>query len=140
MVEGMVQEVVEQGEKLSGELLAYRCSTLVRMILDGEGSQNFAEPVDLQLYPGYIKLVKRPMDLGTVQKKLELLDDGFVTLEACAADVQLAFDNALLYNEDGAPVHKIAAEMKAIFEERYGEMTQAITLWRENEPKLIEIL
>ena len=86
-----------------------------------------------QLYfilQGRCRVIKR---CGVPSEKLELLDDGFTTLEACAADVQLAFDNALLYNEDGAPVHKIAAEMKAIFEERYGDMHSAeqvrLRLW-----------
>ena len=70
------------------------------------------DPVELGL-PDYFDIIKKPMDLGTVSKKL---DNGmYHFIEDFAAEVNLTFDNAITYNEDGSVVHGMAKELKAKF-------------------------
>lgn len=63
------------------------------------------DPIKLQL-PDYFDVIKSPMDLGTVRKRL---DGGtyYDTLDKVAADVKLTFDNAMLYNPPGQEIHKV---------------------------------
>jgi E1A/CREB-binding protein len=70
------------------------------------------DPVELGL-PDYFQVIKKPMDLGTVNRRL---DNGqYHSIDEFAADVQLTFDNAMQYNEEGSVVHDMAAELKTKF-------------------------
>ena len=70
------------------------------------------DPVELGL-PDYFEIIKKPMDLGTVSKKL---DNGtYHFIEDFATEVKLTFENAMTYNEDGSVVHDMAAELKVKF-------------------------
>lgn len=70
------------------------------------------DPVELGL-PDYFDIIKKPMDLGTVSKKL---DNGmYHFIEDFAAEVNLTFDNAITYNEEGSVVYGMAKELKAKF-------------------------
>jgi Bromodomain/TAZ zinc finger len=71
------------------------------------------DPVELGL-PDYFQIIKKPMDLGTIQRKLE--SGTFHAIEDFAADVYLTFDNAMTYNEDGSVVYDMAKELKVKFE------------------------
>lgn len=74
---------------------------------------NPVDPVELGL-PDYFDIIKKPMDLGTIQKRL---DNGqYQTIESFKGDVELTFDNAMTYNEDGSVVYDMAKELKAKFE------------------------
>jgi hypothetical protein len=78
------------------------------------------DPVELGL-PDYFLIIKKPMDLGTVQKKLE--SGTYHAIEDFRADVNLTFDNATAYNEKGSVVYDMAKELKAKFEVDYKKMT-----------------
>lgn len=75
-------------------------------------------------FPDYKRIIKRPMDLGTVLKKL--LSSGYMNLLDFHADVSLTFDNAMVYNPAGHRVHKMAAELKDIFEDNFMELLDAL--------------
>lgn len=47
----------------------------------------------------YPSIVKYPMDLGTINKKLR--EDRYNTVEEVLDDIQLIWDNCKLYNEQG---------------------------------------
>jgi E1A/CREB-binding protein len=70
------------------------------------------DPVELGL-PDYFQVIKNPMDLGTVRKKLE--NGVYTKLEQFEAHVNLTFDNAMLYNPEGSVVYNMAKDMKAKF-------------------------
>ena len=81
------------------EMLKIVCSMLSR-----NESLVFREPVDwkgmgLTDYP---EIVKKPMDLGTVKKKIE--NDEYETMEEIALDIRLVWTNCMLYNRDGSEV------------------------------------
>lgn len=79
----------------------------------------FGWPVDyatLGLHD-YPLIVKFPMDLGSIKKKLET--NSYRELQQFVSDVYLTFDNAMLYNAKGTFVHDFAKNLKKIFDTRY---------------------
>lgn len=72
----------------------------------------FLDPVDPIQFniPDYFDIVKSPMDLGTVERKLAA--DEYPTVEAFKADVQLVFNNCYLYNNAGDPVTQDAKKLE----------------------------
>ena len=78
------------------------------------------DPVELGL-PDYFDVVKKPMDLGTIMRRL--LSRHYDTIEGFQADVLLTFDNAMLYNEEGSIVHNMAKELKTMFISDYNKLT-----------------
>jgi hypothetical protein len=70
------------------------------------------DPVELGL-PDYFEVIEKPMDLGTVRKQL---DNGvYRTLNEVERDINLTFDNAMLYNPEGSVVWNMANELKEKF-------------------------
>ena len=70
------------------------------------------DPVELDL-PDYLEIIKSPMDLGTVRRKVE--GGGYRDIEAVAKDVLLTFDNALHYNPETSTVSQLARRLKDQF-------------------------
>jgi len=87
------------------------------------------DPKALQL-GDYKKIVKKPMDLGTVGKKLE--EGRYKNLEESGeefySDVVLTFDNALRYNPEGDEIWEHAASLKASFEELWARMLEPVAV------------
>lgn len=61
----------------------------------------FIAPVDtIKLgLPDYFKIIKRPMDLGTVKKRLE--NNYYWSAKECMEDIDQMFQNCYLYNTEG---------------------------------------
>lgn len=71
----------------------------------------FLSPVSLDVVPGYLTIVPRPMDLGTVGKQLEAGE--YSTTEAFWEDVKLTFHNAMKYHstQPTSWICKVAEQM-----------------------------
>jgi hypothetical protein len=69
----------------------------------------------------YHKVIKKPMDLGTVYSRCLLGE--FETLQDVVADVELVFSNATRYNPKGNVVHTMAIETQDIFFKELAELT-----------------
>jgi transcriptional activator SPT7 len=67
----------------------------------------FLNKVSRKEAPNYHLIVKNPMDLGTMSKKVKSGD--YDTAEAFAADLQLIFANCRLYNVDPSSVFLVHA-------------------------------
>ncbi|XP_062198325.1 transcription factor GTE9-like [Phragmites australis] len=91
------------------------CRNILRKLMDHEHGLLFREPVDPVLYgiPDYFDIIRNPMDLGTVKKKLT--NKQYVSTDEFAADVGLTFSNAMTYNPPGNYVHEVAKELNGIF-------------------------
>lgn len=96
--------------------LKLKCSEVLKGLQQHQHGWVFNCPVDpkeLGLFD-YEEIIKKPMDLGTVHKKL---DSGvYRSIDDFQADVNLTFDNAMTYNEAGTVVYDMAKELKAKFE------------------------
>jgi len=69
---------------------------ILKHVRSMQESAVFREPVDLDAYPQYVKVVKRPMDLGTVGKKLT--KDSYGSAQELLADVRLVWENCRKFN------------------------------------------
>mgnify|MGYP005871260765 CR=1 FL=1 len=76
----------------------------------------FMYPVDpeaLQI-PQYREVIKNPMDLTTVKTKYE--NGEYKDLDSFEKDVELIFDNAMIFNPRGSDIYVHADEMKSHFQ------------------------
>jgi E1A/CREB-binding protein len=77
------------------------------------------DPVELGL-PDYFDIIKKPMDLGTIHKKID--GGAYHSIEDFEIDVSLTFDNAMSYNETGTVVYDMAKELKIKFDADYKKL------------------
>ncbi|CAI5745724.1 unnamed protein product [Peronospora destructor] len=70
------------------------------------------DPVALNI-PNYFKIIRKPMDLGTVKKKLEI--GIYKHTEEFAFDVRTTFQNAMQYNSEDQDVYSLAKDMLSDF-------------------------
>ncbi|CAD8092949.1 unnamed protein product [Paramecium sonneborni] len=92
-----------------------RLNQIVQQLIDSNDSVEFRQPVDYKRLnlPDYIQIVKRPMDLGTVQQKLN--NNLYKTVEECLDEIQLIWDNCKLYNGSTSWITKIAEKLERLF-------------------------
>lgn len=96
-----------------------KMSKLVNYLMSRQDSAPFREPVDwknLELFD-YPKIVKKPMDLGTVKRKLERSQ--YENVAECAEDIRLIWTNCKTYNADGSDFYLLAESFSKRFEDRY---------------------
>ncbi|KAI8361275.1 Bromodomain-containing protein [Mortierella sp. GBAus27b] len=81
----------------------------------------FMEPVDYVKLniPDYPKIIKNPMDIGTVRQKLE--DDEYDNAALFEADVRLVLWNCFKFNPAGTPVHIMGRRMEKLFNDKWAE-------------------
>jgi hypothetical protein len=106
--------------------LKARCLEILKPLMNHQNGWVFnvpVDPVELNL-PDYFDIIKRPMDLGTVQRRLE--NGNFHSLEDFEHDVTLTFDNAMTYNQEGSVVHAMAREMKDQFVADYQRLLEQL--------------
>ncbi|CAH0476192.1 unnamed protein product [Peronospora belbahrii] len=82
--------------------------------------------------PGYDKVIKKPMDLGTIKKHLGSKPSRcrFKSHEKFAKDVCLVFHNALVYNKDDqdveGSVYAAAQHLLRVFETAYAKSIENV--------------
>ncbi|CAN6183495.1 unnamed protein product [Urochloa humidicola] len=107
------------------------CGKILKKLMDHKGGWLFHKPVDPVLYgiPDYFDVIRNPMDLGTVKKKLT--NKQYATDIEFAADVRLTFANAMKYNPPGNDVHAVAEQLNRIFD---SEWRSVIRKWNGRNP------
>uniref|UniRef100_A0A0K8W8G6 Bromodomain adjacent to zinc finger domain protein 2B n=2 Tax=Bactrocera latifrons TaxID=174628 RepID=A0A0K8W8G6_BACLA len=106
-------------KKLMKELAI--CKTLLGEMELHEDSWPFLLPVNTKQFPTYRKIIKNPMDLSTIKKRLQ--DLTYKSREDFCVDVRQIFDNCEMFNEDDSPVGKAGHGMRKFFELRWAELT-----------------
>lgn len=89
------------------------------MLLLHESAGPFLErvdPVALKI-PDYPEIVKEPMDLGTIRRKLA--DREYATPSDMLADIRKVWDNSFLYNPSHSPIHKMTTTMNDHFNKHW---------------------
>lgn len=76
----------------------------------------FLNPVDLQDVPDYLSVIKQPMDLQTMQQRLE--SGHYTTMPAFIEDLDLIVTNCRTYNAPDTTYVKNANILEAFFKER----------------------
>ncbi|KAI3872892.1 hypothetical protein MKX03_029934, partial [Papaver bracteatum] len=103
----------------SHAILMKQCDTLLKRLMTHQFSWVFKEPVDVVKLniPDYFTVIKQPMDLGTVQRKIDT--GAYFSPLDFVADVRLTFSNAKTYNPRGNDVHTMADTLSKYFEVRW---------------------
>ncbi|CAN0252587.1 unnamed protein product [Discosporangium mesarthrocarpum] len=97
-----------------------RMSQLVHKMMQRDGASIFSTPVSALEYPDYHKIVKQPMDLDTVQKKIAANE--YDSPRACAKDIRLIWTNAFAYNQEDSVVAESAHALSKAFEGMYNKI------------------
>lgn len=99
---------------------------LVAQIYAKSDAEPFREPVDwksLGLFD-YPQIIKKPMDLGQVKRKLETGKYG--TIHDAAEDVRLIWKNCMQYNADGSDFFILAQNMSKKFEDKFSKLQKEL--------------
>nr|XP_005542810.2 bromodomain testis-specific protein [Macaca fascicularis] len=84
----------------------------------------FQRPVDavkLKL-PDYYTIIKNPMDLNTIKKRLE--NKYYVKASECIEDFNTMFSNCYLYNKPGDDIVLMAQALEKLFMQKLSQMPQ----------------
>ncbi|CAK9861213.1 unnamed protein product [Sphagnum jensenii] len=125
-LEYLQQEPLDDRRDRGTDLLK-QCGTLLKKLMGHKHAWVFNKPVDAEDWGilDYYTVIKKPMDLGTVKKKLE---SGYYTSPTgMADDVRLTFSNAMTYNPPGNDVYVMASTLGSTFEK----------LWKDIARKLV---
>mmetsp|Transcript_6384 Transcript_6384/g.7912 ORF Transcript_6384/g.7912 Transcript_6384/m.7912 type:complete len:232 (+) Transcript_6384:50-745(+) len=99
-----------------------RMTKLVNYLISRADSGPFREPVDfrgLGLWD-YPKVIDKPMDLGTVKRKLER--NKYKNANECAEDIRQIWTNCKTYNADESDFYLLAESFSKKFEERFSKI------------------
>lgn len=109
-------------------------------------SELFREPVDWEALGlvDYLVVIKTPMDLGTVRKKIDRGE--YRKMEECASDIRLIWANSMLYNAPGSMVYNRAKTLSDYWESQWASFckddverpptTEEMQQWAENCHKI----
>ncbi|KAL5991141.1 hypothetical protein ACLOJK_012047 [Asimina triloba] len=100
-------------------MLMKQCETLLKRLMSHQFGWLFNKPVDpveMEL-PDYLSVIKNPMDLGTIKRKIA--KRAYPSPLDFAADVRLTFSNAMAYNPPGNYAYDMAVAVSKFFEVRW---------------------
>ncbi|XP_017288786.1 bromodomain-containing protein 2 [Kryptolebias marmoratus] len=104
--------------------LQYLQKTLIKFLWRHHFAWPFHEPVDayrLNL-PDYYKIIKQPMDMGTIKKRLE--NNFYQSASECIQDFNTMFTNCYIYNKPMDDIVLMAQSLEKIFLQKVAQMPQ----------------
>ncbi|KAH7867303.1 hypothetical protein Vadar_031694 [Vaccinium darrowii] len=113
------QSVPPSSLNTSNAMFMKECEDLLNRLMSHQYGWVFNTPVDVVKLniPDYFNVIKHPMDLGTVKRKLT--SGGYSNPLDFAADVRLTFSNAMTYNPRENDVHVMAKMLSKYFETKW---------------------
>eukprot|EP00210_Caulerpa_lentillifera_P001621 g1559.t1 len=96
-----------------------KCMKVLEDTINGLGNEAgvFTAPVDLREAPDYFNIVKEPMDLETIRKRLER---GFYeNPRDFSEDMRLVWSNCALYNKKGEYIERLGRRGSLCFERNW---------------------
>ncbi|XP_037072213.1 bromodomain adjacent to zinc finger domain protein 1A-like [Pollicipes pollicipes] len=84
------------------------------------GSDLFLRPVKTREAPDYYQIVREPMDISTMQRKLSTGD--YTSTAEFVADAGLIFSNCAMYNDSKAQISRDCEKLRRFFEKRSREL------------------
>ncbi|KAJ6792995.1 transcription factor GTE10-like [Iris pallida] len=105
-----------------------QCESILSKLMKHTFGWVFNNPVDAVALkiPDYYTVIKHPMDLGTIKKRI--LSGAYPSPWGFVADVRLTFTNAMTYNPPGSDVHIMADKMSKLFESKWKPIEKKLTL------------
>ncbi|KAJ3042833.1 hypothetical protein HK097_001896 [Rhizophlyctis rosea] len=105
-----------------GDLALKQCSNLLRELTQKRHSSYnwpFLTPVGPEVF-GYYEMIKRPMDLSTIRRKLD--EGDYDTADQFKEDVVLMFRNCYTFNPVGTDVYEAGKKLEYAFNERWNAL------------------
>ncbi|XP_022770103.1 transcription factor GTE10-like isoform X2 [Durio zibethinus] len=123
----------------SNTYLMKQCETLLNRLMQHNYGWVFNNPVDAVKLniPDYFTVIKHPMDLGTVKKKIA--SGQYSSPSDFAVDVRLTFSNAMTYNPPGNDVHCMAETLSKYFEVRWKAIEKKLPVTMHVDAVPIEV-
>uniref|UniRef100_A0A673A9Q9 Bromodomain-containing protein 4-like n=1 Tax=Sphaeramia orbicularis TaxID=375764 RepID=A0A673A9Q9_9TELE len=107
--------------------LQYLLKVVVKALWKHQFAWPFHGPVDavkLNL-PDYYTIIKTPMDMGTIKKRLE--NSYYWNAQECIQDFNTMFTNCYIYNKPGDDIVLMAEALEKVFLQKVSEMPQEET-------------
>ncbi|XP_073799312.1 bromodomain-containing protein 4 isoform X2 [Danio rerio] len=104
--------------------LQYLLKVVLKSLWKHQFAWPFHAPVDavkLNL-PDYYKIIKNPMDMGTIKKRLE--SAFYTSAQECIQDFNTMFTNCYIYNKPGDDIVLMAEALEKVFLTKISEMPQ----------------
>ncbi|XP_059677985.1 bromodomain testis-specific protein [Gavia stellata] len=99
---------------------------LQRVVMKAMWRHNFSwpfhQPVDAAALnlPDYYSIIKKPMDLSTIKKRLE--HNYYTKAAECIEDFKMMFLNCYIYNKPGDDIVFMAQELEKVFMQKIAQM------------------
>ncbi|XP_013384313.1 bromodomain-containing protein 3 isoform X2 [Lingula anatina] len=104
--------------------LNYLLKVVMKSVYKHQMGWPFHHPVDASKLnlPDYHKIIKQPMDLGTIRKRLET--NYYYSAKECIQDFNTMFTNCYVYNKPGEDVVLMAQTLEKLFLQKVAQMPQ----------------
>uniref|UniRef100_A0A8C5TLE8 Bromodomain testis-specific protein n=1 Tax=Malurus cyaneus samueli TaxID=2593467 RepID=A0A8C5TLE8_9PASS len=115
--------------------LQYLHRVVMRAMWRHNFSWPFHQPVDAAALnlPDYYTIIKKPMDLGTIKKRLE--HNYYTKAAECIEDFKTMFWNCYMYNKPGDDIVFMAEELEKVFMQKIAHMPPEERLVNLNKGK-----
>ncbi|KFP72944.1 Bromodomain testis-specific protein [Apaloderma vittatum] len=102
--------------------LQYLQKVIMKAMWRHNFSWPFHQPVDAAALnlPDYYSIIKKPMDLSTIQKRLE--HNYYTKAAECIEDFKTMFSNCYIYNKPGDDIVFMAQELEKVFMQKIAQM------------------
>ncbi|XP_053954762.1 nucleosome-remodeling factor subunit NURF301 isoform X1 [Anastrepha ludens] len=97
---------------------------LIKQIQSHKSAWPFMEPVDPEEAPDYYKVIKEPMDLQKIEKKLDT--NVYTKLSEFIGDMTKIFDNCRYYNPKDSSFYKCAETLEAYFVQKIKNFRETV--------------
>ncbi|XP_047994277.1 bromodomain adjacent to zinc finger domain protein 1A [Leguminivora glycinivorella] len=94
---------------------------LLKEVLKHKDCWPFYDPVDTEMVPDYLDVIKTPMDFTTIKEKLSRGE--YESDAALLDDAALVFHNCYTYNKDSHPVAKAGVRLEQYIQRRCAELS-----------------
>lgn len=98
------------------------CIPILKYLQSKHEAGPFLEPVDWKAFGllDYPDVIKNPMDLGTIEKRL--MGGEYSSPSKFAADIRLIWQNAQTYNRADSEIYKISEVLSRLFEKKMSKI------------------
>lgn len=100
--------------------------SLVKAVTEHADAWPFKEPVDAREVPDYYDIIKDPIDLKTISKRVES-EQYYITLEMFASDMKRMFNNARTYNSPETIYYKCTNRLDSFFTNKFQAGAQLVS-------------
>ena len=112
-------ETLNDNLNLSSRRIAQKCIPIMSKLINDPNGWIFKDPVDpVELgIPDYFDVIKHPMDLALIKKRLE--NGVYKDLSSFECDTKLVFENCILYNGEDSDVGEMAKNLLNMLEKEF---------------------